>query len=170
MYCCFTGHRPQKLPWGNNESDDRCTKFKKILRNLIEESIHDGYYDFYCGMALGVDIYAAEIILDMQKKYKDVRLHAAIPCLGQEKGWRESDKERYNKILSQCNSKTIINPFYSSSCMLTRNRFMVDNCDRLIAAWNGVLQGGTAFTIRYAKSQKKEIHLIRTEDLSITLL
>lgn len=168
MYCCFTGHRPQGLPWGNNESDMRCTRFKTILKDLIEEAVLDGYYDFYCGMALGVDTYAAEIILDMQKKYKDIKLHAAIPCPCQDKGWSEPEKNRYRKILKHCNSKTIISPFYSSSCMLMRNRFMIDNSDRLIAAWNGSPRGGTAFTIRYAKNNMKEIHLIRTEDLSVT--
>lgn len=28
--CCFTGHRPQSLPWGFNENDIRCKKMKKI--------------------------------------------------------------------------------------------------------------------------------------------
>ena len=23
--CCFSGHRPQKLPWGWNETDPACT-------------------------------------------------------------------------------------------------------------------------------------------------
>ena len=31
--CCFTGHRPQSLPWKFNEQDERCLKiiiFRKI--------------------------------------------------------------------------------------------------------------------------------------------
>ena len=27
--CAFTGHRPQKLPFGFNEADERCTALKK---------------------------------------------------------------------------------------------------------------------------------------------
>ena len=38
--CAFTGHRPQNLPFGFNEEDDRCIDLKKTLReqiiNLIE--------------------------------------------------------------------------------------------------------------------------------------
>ena len=38
--CAFTGHRPQHLPFGMNENDDRCVKLKEALKeqiiNLIE--------------------------------------------------------------------------------------------------------------------------------------
>ena len=38
--CAFTGHRPQNLPFGFNEEDERCIDLKKTLReqiiNLIE--------------------------------------------------------------------------------------------------------------------------------------
>ena len=40
--CAFTGHRPQSLPFGFNESDERCVALKQKLRNeiirLIEEN------------------------------------------------------------------------------------------------------------------------------------
>ena len=26
--CCFTGHRPSKLPWGTREEDPRCVALK----------------------------------------------------------------------------------------------------------------------------------------------
>ena len=29
--CCFTGHRPAKLPWGSDESDERCQALKLEL-------------------------------------------------------------------------------------------------------------------------------------------
>ena len=38
--CAFTGHRPQHLPFGMNENDERCVKLKEELKeqiiNLIE--------------------------------------------------------------------------------------------------------------------------------------
>ena len=29
--CCFTGHRPDKLPWGTHEDDPRCMALKQRL-------------------------------------------------------------------------------------------------------------------------------------------
>lgn len=38
--CAFTGHRPQSLPFGFNETDSRCIALKRALHdqiiNLIE--------------------------------------------------------------------------------------------------------------------------------------
>lgn len=39
--CAFTGHRPQSLPFGFNETDERCIALKQMLRaeiiRLIEQ-------------------------------------------------------------------------------------------------------------------------------------
>ena len=35
--CAFTGHRPQRFPWGYNESDPRCAKLKASLVSEIEK-------------------------------------------------------------------------------------------------------------------------------------
>ena len=32
--CCFTGHRPNKLPWGYREEDPRCLLLKNRIRAL----------------------------------------------------------------------------------------------------------------------------------------
>ena len=67
--CAFTGHRPQNLPFGFNEEDERCIDLKKTLReqiiNLIE---NEGVTHFISGMAIGVDMYAAEIV-DKRNRY-----------------------------------------------------------------------------------------------------
>ena len=34
--CCFTGHRPEKLPWGGDERDPRCLEIKDKLAASVE--------------------------------------------------------------------------------------------------------------------------------------
>lgn len=67
--CAFTGHRPQSLPFGFDESDKRCTSLKSVMRDQIVALIeNEGVTHFITGMALGVDMYAAEIVLDLKSK------------------------------------------------------------------------------------------------------
>lgn len=72
--CCFTGHRPQSLPWKFNEQDERCLKMKEQLRNEIIKAIKNGYKTFISGMALGFDMICAEMVLELKKTYPFIKL------------------------------------------------------------------------------------------------
>ena len=61
--CAFTGHRPQSLPFGLNEADERCIALKQKLRNeIINQIENNGVTHFITGMAIGVDMYAARLV------------------------------------------------------------------------------------------------------------
>ena len=42
--CAFTGHRPGKLPWGEDESDLRCIALKAKLRAAVESEAQKSRY------------------------------------------------------------------------------------------------------------------------------
>ena len=87
--CAFTGHRPQNLPFGLNEEDERCIKLKKTLREQTIRVIeNEGVTHFITGMAIGVDMYAAEIVLGLKAAYPGVTLECAIPYENQAEKWQ----------------------------------------------------------------------------------
>ena len=147
--CCFTGHRPAKLPWGSNENDPRCLRLKERLREVVERVAEDGYTHFICGMAEGCDLYCAEAVLALRERQGGVTLEAAIPCPTQPDGWSAAQRERYRRILAQCDYETLVQESYTWDCMQRRNRYMVDHASLLIALHDG-LPGGTRNTIEYA--------------------
>ena len=147
--CAFTGHRPGKLPWGEDESDLRCIALKAKLRAAVESAIHEGMQHFICGMAEGCDLYFAETVMALKSTYPHITLEAAIPCPSQADGWSERQQARYRDILSRCDYETMVQQSYTPGCMQRRNRYMVDHSDLLIAVHDG-LPGGTRYTIEYA--------------------
>ena len=147
--CAFTGHRPGKLPWGEDESDLRCIALKAKLRAAVESAIHEGMEHFICGMAEGCDLYFAETVLALKSTYPHITLEAAIPCPSQADGWGEAQKSRYRAILARCDYETMVQQSYTPGCMQRRNRYMVDHASLLIAVNDGV-RGGTRSTIEYA--------------------
>lgn len=155
--CCFTGHRPLKLPFGSDETDERCVKLKNTLyakaRELIE---NEGVTKFISGLALGVDTFAAEAVLLLKEEFPEIILEAAIPCEDQPAFWKTSDRTRYYKIAERCDISTVLQKKYTNGCMQKRNRYMVDNSDIVIAVWDGS-SGGTELTVRYAEKTGKKI-------------
>ena len=149
--CCFTGHRPQSLPWGFNEQDERCLKMKEQLKMEIIKAIENGYTTFISGMALGFDMICAEMVLELKKTFPRIKLIGAIPCKTQDKLWKEKDKQRYRSLLTQLDSiRCIYDDYIGPECMLERNRFMINNSSLVIALFNGT-NGGTKKTLDYAK-------------------
>lgn len=76
---CFTGHRPEKLPWGYNEADMRCFVLKAELSKMILQAYGCGYTHFIAGGALGADMYAAEAVLELKRTHTDITLELALP-------------------------------------------------------------------------------------------
>lgn len=150
--CCFTGHRPEKLPWGSRESDPRCQTLKAQLAAALDRAFAQGYRHFLCGMARGTDLYFCEAVLQLRKQHPEVTLEAAIPFPGQAERWNKAEQARYDALLSQCNYESVVQHSYTPGCLQRRNRYLVDHASLLIAAYNGK-GGGTLYTLTYAMQQ-----------------
>ena len=94
--CCFSGHRPPRLPWGSQEDDPRCLELKDRLARALTEAYHEGYRHFLCGMAQGTDLYFCQAVLDLRRTHPEVTLEAAIPFTGQ------ADRVQLGKDAFQC--------------------------------------------------------------------
>ncbi|WP_297871515.1 SLOG family protein [uncultured Oscillibacter sp.] len=158
--CAFTGHRPQKFPWGYNEADARCIALKKALTTEITKLVDAGYTDFFSGMAEGTDTWAALAVLALKKENPALKLHCVLPCEGQADEWSASARELYFSILEQADEVVYVSRKYSKSCMLKRNRYLVDHTTCLLAVYNGEWRGGTAMTVRYARKLNRAVHII----------
>ena len=146
--CCFTGHRPEKL----NRSE---AEIKKDLEAEILQTINDGFVTYITGMARGVDIWAAEMVLQLRKQNPNLHLITASPYEGFESRWTEDWKVRYNTVMEQADLIRYVCKGYSKACFQIRNEWMVDRSARVIAVYNGE-PGGTRNTIEYAEKNKVE--------------
>lgn len=141
--CCFTGHRPEKL---NIPEKMVC----EALEQEIRRAISDGLTVFISGMARGVDIWAAEIVLRLRDSGAPIRLICASPYQGFERGWSADWQKLYKAIMARADLVRFICPGYSRSCFQIRNEWMVNHSARVIAVYNGE-KGGTRNTIEYAE-------------------
>ena len=146
---CFTGHRPEKL----TASKDAVIY---TLGNAIEQAYKDGYRIFISGMARGVDIWAAEIVLARKATNPEIRLICALPHPDFEKRWSAYWQMRYYAILQQADWIKTICPAFSWESYQLRNEWMIDHSARVIAIYNGA-SGGTAKTIDYAEKSGIEV-------------
>ena len=149
MICTFTGHRPERLPWGADETDERCMALKFLIAQAVGQAYDDGFREFLCGMARGCDLFFCEAVQQLRGEHPEITVEAAIPFEGQAKAWPERQKRRWERLVTDCDYQTVVQRDYTPSCMQRRNEYMVDASGTLIAAYNGA-PGGTRNTLLYA--------------------
>lgn len=79
---CFTGHRPEKLKID-------ASQVIAALAAEIDAALKDGVTEYISGMARGVDLWAASLVLKRKKNNPAIKLICAIPYENFEKGWSE---------------------------------------------------------------------------------
>ena len=124
---------------------------KKIL-TLIEK--HEVRH-FMSGMSRGLELYAAEVILELRGKYgltfRGVLPHEAQPCC-----WPIKSQEKYYNIMEKSDFEELIQYRFSKGCykkrndyMKTRSNFMLTNEKQDI-----IIKGKDYLTIEFVEVEK----------------
>ncbi len=140
------------------------------LRKIIIDHIENKNVNiFITGMALGIDMWAARIVLSLKNKYPLLQLVAAVPCKNQYRKWNDESKREWQRIIDKCDLiQYVSEEEYTPWCMNKRNEWMVDNSDYVIAVHDGT-KGGTGNCVKYAQSKGKEITSLHPKTLEITI-
>lgn len=163
---CFTGHRPEKLPGHGDRESAILNIIKSMLYYRIYMAAQTGYKYFISGLARGVDLWAAESVIQIKNKFPDIKLVCAKPFPEHGSAFKDRDLWSLNNVLERSDDVICVSDSYSADCYKVRNRFMVDHSSCLIGVV-GNYKSGTGQTIAYARKKGLEISLIKTDDIAL---
>lgn len=149
-----TGHRPHKLGGYERLTEIRCIRltldFLRELRKTREIK------EIITGMAMGWDQALAEAALML-----DIPLMAYLPCRNMHKHWTSTSQERWLRILNRADGvfSASREDYVGPWCMQKRNEMMVDDCNMILALWDGS-DGGTANCIGYANRKHPDLEFV----------
>jgi len=146
---CFSGHRVLQDPK---------TQIEKKLEAAVRKCIGNGAECFVTGGALGFDTIAARTVIRLREEFPQIKLILALPCPPKDQTlrWSAAQAAEYQEILGLADDVKVLSPKYTKSCMLDRNRYMVDNSSVLIYYLRSN-RGGTRLTVNYALTQNIEL-------------
>jgi uncharacterized phage-like protein YoqJ len=146
MIIAGTGHRPDTLPGGYDAlyREALVGSCIAVLKELKPTKV-------ISGMALGFDQALAEAALELK-----IPLLAAIPFPAMAHAWPSQSQTRWLKIMERASEVHVISLYYYMKTYQKRNEYMVDNCDLVLALWDGSA-GGTGNCVRYATKIGKPI-------------
>ncbi len=159
--CCFAGQRPEKLTAPEAE-------VRSWLSGQIDAAIHNGFTTFITGMAMGVDIWAGETVVEKRVSNPALRLIAATPYPTFSSRWKDDWRKRYDDLWHAADWRVEIAEGYHAGVFQQRNEWMVNHSSLLIAYTNGE-PGGTKNTIDYAKKKQVPVIAAGTDFSFLTL-
>lgn len=174
--CAVTGHRPTRFKWKYNENNNGCKRLKKRMKEQFTLLYEKGVRRFYVGGALGVDMWAGEILLQMKElpDYKDIHLIVVLPFDGYNKTWDSQSKNRLQFLLNHSAENIIVGQRTQAPavCYKLRNYYMINHADCLLAVYddNRSIRSGTGMTVNYARKRELKIKLIHPDTGVVTIM
>lgn len=144
MKIALTGHREERLKNLGTEEEIYGWLNKVVLKNNCT--------DAYCGMANGGDIMFGKLIVSLKKSGHDIKLHCILPC----KDYNKTHPD-YELLKQNADTFDYLSEEFYKGCDNARDEKMVEECDTLIALWDGIKTGGVWSTIRKAQKCNKPV-------------
>ncbi|MFZ3590937.1 DUF1273 domain-containing protein [Bacillus sp. DJP31] len=134
------------------------TYIKKAIKKRLVPMIEDGLEWVIISGQLGTELWAAEVIFELQLDYSELRLAVLTPHLDQEAKWNDTNKEQYEFILSQADFVESITkrPYDNPRQLKVKNQYIVKKSDALMAFYDDEKKGSPFFMVQEA--QKKIEH------------
>lgn len=163
LTCAITGYRPSRFRFKYNENNRDCKRLKRRMEEQFSLLYRQGVHHFIVGGALGVDMWAGEILLTMKEKpeFSEIRLTMVLPFEGYDTNWDQKSKTRNSRIRNLAEVLVVGNEPGISS-YIKRNHFIVNQADIILAVFDNDRnsRSGIAMTVQYAERKKRSIVFI----------
>ena len=105
------------MPFGFDEADPRCIEFKARLKDTIETLIGEGYAHLISAGAQGMDMFAAEAVLELKEKYPWITLEMVSPFDAQVDHWNDEYRMRHDRLFATADIVTATGHEYTKAYM-----------------------------------------------------
>jgi len=168
----ITGYKPHEL--GIFDDKHEGVRFiKKALENRLRTLIDEGLEWVILSGQLGVETWAAEVVIDLQEEFPQLHFAILTPFEDQEKNWNEAKQEKYEFLLSQADfHRSLTNkPYEAPWQFVEKNKFFLRNSDGILLIYDEETEGSPKFikqeAERCADKNEYNILIITADDLRI---
>jgi uncharacterized phage-like protein YoqJ len=122
---------------------------------------------------LGVELWAAEVVFELQNDFPGLKLAVITPFLNQDATWSEHNKEWYESILAQANFvDSVTKKGYEKPWQFRlKNQFFIEKSDSLLLMYDQEKEGSPKYlyemALHYQNSHTYPVELITFYDLQL---
>ncbi|PGT87409.1 DUF1273 domain-containing protein [Bacillus sp. AFS040349] len=152
----ISGYKSFEL--GIFKNDDQAVGYiKKAIEKTLTGFVEEGLEWVIISGQMGVELWAAEVVFDLQLHYSDLKLAVLTPFLNQESKWNEANQEYYEFILSQADIvDSITKREYESPFQFRqKNEFLVHKSDGVLLVYDEEKEGSPKYLLEAARKKQQ---------------
>ncbi|WP_078550571.1 DUF1273 domain-containing protein [Litchfieldia alkalitelluris] len=168
----ITGYKPFELGLFDPKNPG-ITFIKKAIEKKLLFLLEEGLEWVIISGQLGVELWAAEVVMDLQIDHPNLKFAVITPFLDQEEKWNEVNKELYEFVLSQADyTNSITNKKYESPAQFRlKNKFFIDKSDGMLIVYDEETEGSPKFIYNQARNEvdhsNYQLFIINAYDLQM---
>ncbi|WP_124070364.1 SLOG family protein [Filibacter tadaridae] len=145
---------------------------KSLMKRLLDLLDEDLEWVIVSGQ-LGIETWAAEVVIELKVEYPHLRLAVITPFLEQEKNWNETKKEKYHSIIAQADYTTSLTkrPYEAPWQFIEKDKFFMRNSDGILIVFDEENDGSPKFVKkaaeRHAAQTDYRVLTITADDLQV---
>lgn len=139
------------------QNDPRVKYIKKAIKNNLLLLLDEGLEWVLISGQLGTELWAGEVVFELQSEGHPLELAVITPFLHQEEKWNEQNKDWYNSVLRRADYvNSLTNKGYESPKQFRmKNSFFVQKSDLLLLFYDGEKEGSPKYLYETAKEYQK---------------
>ena len=171
--CAVAGPKPTRFKFGYKEDNSLCRKIKKaMLRQFRRLYRKRGVRRFYIGGAIGVNLWAGELLLKLKEEpgYEDLELAVILPFPGHDVKWDVRSRKRLEYLIRHSVEHLTVGTEDCRESYISQNRYLVDHAQCLVAVGEEHREQETeSFQVTtYAREKGLEIIYIHPDTAEVT--
>lgn len=143
------------------ENDPGAVYIKMAIKKALLQLLDQGLEWVMISGQLGVEMWAAEVVIELQKKeYPALKLAIITPFLEQEGNWSDKNKEWYHSIIQRADYvDSVSKRKYDSPAQLRlKNQFAIQKTDALLLVYDEERDGSPKYLLQTAKHYQENNH------------
>ncbi|GGE56680.1 DUF1273 domain-containing protein [Priestia taiwanensis] len=152
----ITGYKPSELGVFS-EKNPAVTYIKQAIRKRLVPLVEAGLEWVIISGQLGVELWAAQVVVDIQLEHPHLQLGLFTPFLEQEENWNEHNKMMYEEVLIHADHVDSITKRKYENPMQFRlkNSFLVDKSDGMIIMYDSEHEASPKYILAEAMKKKE---------------
>lgn len=170
----ITGYKPHELGIFDQKHPGIAI-IKKAIAHQLHLLLEQGLEWVIVSGQLGVEMWAAEVVLELKTSHPELKLAVITPFLEQEKNWNDEKKEQYDTIRGNADYVVSLTkrPYEAPWQFVEKDRFLLRNSDALLLVYDEENEGSPKYIKRaaekHAAHNRYTLVTINADDLQLVV-